>query len=194
MTMALTLTCIAATGCSGGLPNEASDPTQSIAGEVGVPASFRFRELVPGETSVQAALKAGTVRDCVATPAEAQTRCAFAESRVGNVPAGYGRVIFKENRFDWFNLRPGASEFEALRSVLGEAYGKPCSTRSRALQNSYGAQFAGDEVSWCFKEGRLTLRRHAAGDDGARRGDLEFFRTGDNLTTASTESLSADTL
>lgn len=134
------------------------------------PQGFTFRGLVPGVTTVSAAEKSGTVHLC------SEGSCMFAKSEVGGVPAGSSTVEFRDGRFDWFSFNPDSEDYEALLAQLVDAYGVPCHTESVPLQNAMGARFSGDEARWCFKDGRLTLRRHSNERRASiTQGDLDFF-------------------
>lgn len=131
-------------------------------------SSFEFRGLVPDLTTMAEAIETGTVRDC-----SDDGSCDFAKHSVGDVGTGRSMVIFTNGKFDWFSVKMSPRAFEDMARTLNDAYGEPCRVGHKTLQNAFGATFSGDEVEWCFKEGRLTLRRHSEND--VTEGELDFF-------------------
>lgn len=152
---------IGAGGCSSPNPSETVMPRQLDR--------FSFRGLVPGVTTMKEAAASGVVEHCDSDS------CFFVKSMVGDTPAGVSTVVFKRGAFDWFSFQPAPGDYEPLLTTLTQAYGEPCATSSAPLQNAMGAHLSGDEAQWCFKEGKLTLRRHSATGRDSLRGDLDFF-------------------
>lgn len=134
--------------------------------------NFEFRGLKPGVTTVDTAKKDAIVRDCRSDP-DNEFSCSFVKYQVGSESFGESHVIFRDGKFDWFTIRFRTDGFEGMGRVLMQVYGDPCEVDSKPLQNAFGAQFSGDEVHWCFKEGKLKLRRHM--EDNVMRGELDYF-------------------
>lgn len=153
---------------------QASKTADKSEVEAPLPA-FEFRGLKPDRTTVKEAEKTKSVVWCsgFGKVDPHTTYCRFDKYSIGGISAGNSGVSFKDGKFDWFTIKYPTDSFEALLDQTTKIYGKPCSLTTEQLQNGFGAKFEGDEVNWCFAQGKLTVRRHAK--DDYRWGEFEFF-------------------
>jgi hypothetical protein len=157
------------------LPNSKNTAKIAEPPEIQPPLqSFEFRGLKPGTTTLGEAKKAKTVEYCDRfNPNENEDSCDFVKYSIGEIATGNGSVKFVNGKFDWFHIKLPTDNFDRLIEQTTKIYGKPCSLSTEQLQNGFGAKFQGDEVKWCFKEGDLTVRRHAKND--FTWGEFYFF-------------------
>lgn len=166
--LALTIPSVALlVGCGGQSNNDRPVVRENLP-------SFDFRGLIPGFTTVKLAKASGVVRNCFST-SDNQTHCSFKDNRLaGYAGYGSGTVVFKDGKFDWFSLTPGSEAYTGIFLALDKVYGPSCDTKREVLQNAFGAKFESETTTWCFSQGKLTLRERST-IEGLGKGDFEFF-------------------
>lgn len=147
-------------------------PTDNATAEEPTPP-FTFKKLHVGTPLIEAKAQ-NIVKDCK-KELDGMV-CDFADERIGEMVIYdfQHNVYFDEKGFDWFYLQVHHSKFDQVASDLTSAYGEPCKADGVKLQNAFGATFDSDTVSWCFKEGELTIERRTKED--VRMMDLTFYR------------------
>ena len=132
---------------------------------------FEFRGLRVG-TPLEEAKAKGIVDEC--DQITDYVGCSLKKNEIGEVSIWQSYIDFTDGRLDTFMIDVGSDWFDQLASNLRSAYGEPCGSASKKLENAYGATFGGDELSWCFSDGNLVLRRHNKED--FRKAGLVFER------------------
>lgn len=137
---------------------------------------FEFRGLKPGETTVKQAQNLGQVEECNSYVVEKvkSTSCRLTKYQIGDVPTGGSTANFEDDTLDWISVEFSTDYFERMLEQTRQVYGEPCDASSERLQNGFGAKFSGDEVSWCFAQGTLTVRRHS--ENNYRLAEFDFFQ------------------
>ncbi len=138
------------------------------------PASpFTFKTLKVGMPLAEAKAS-GLVKGCEKHSED--TICHLTDERIGDLVIYdfQNSVYFTDKGFDWFYVRVHHSKFDQIAGDLASAFGEPCKANGVKLQNAFGATFDSDTVSWCFKEGDLTIERRA--EDDINMMDLTFYR------------------
>lgn len=132
----------------------AAEPTK--AKTAGYPV-FEFRGLRMGTPLAEAQAK-GIVRGC--DKITDYVGCHFTKDEIGEVAIWESYIDFTDGKLDTLMIDINSDWFDQLVSNLRSAYGEPCGSDTKKLQNAYGAIFDGDELWWCFSDGNLVLRRH----------------------------------
>ena len=96
--------------------------------------SFEFRKLVPESTTVDAAEKTGTVRDCD-TDGHGSFGCRLTKAAVGNLPINdlKSEVGFANGRFAWFSFPFDTGDYDQMRKQMTSFYGAPCVDEKKAI-------------------------------------------------------------
>jgi hypothetical protein len=132
---------------------------------------FEFRGLRMG-TPLEEAKAKGVVADCAKITD--YVACRLTKDAIGEVAIWQSYVDFSEGKLDTFMIDINSDWFDQLVTNLRSAYGEPCGSDTKKLQNAYGATFDGDELWWCFSDGNMVLRRHNKED--FRKAGLVFER------------------
>jgi len=171
-------------GSSGDYHDASSSQTRATTLEP--TRSFEFRGLSLG-SGLDQAKTAKVIEDCL--DGGDYLFCRLTKREIGEVPIWQSYVDFKNDKFDGIMVDVNSDWYDRLVVNLQSAYGKPCRTDSRELQNAFGATFSGDEVTWCFKDGEMIVRRH--NKDDARKSGLVFskFEAAAPTKTFSTNSI-----
>lgn len=133
--------------------------------------SFEFRGLNLG-SGLDHAKAAKIIEDCL--DGGGYLFCRLTKREIGEVPIWQSYVDFKNDKFDGIMVDVNSDWYDRLIVNLRSAYGEPCRTDSRELQNAFGATFSGDEVTWCFRDGEMVVRRH--NKDDVRKSGLVFSK------------------
>lgn len=130
---------------------------------------FEFRGLRIG-TSLKVAQANGLVEEC--DKVTDYVDCRLAKREIGEVAIWQSYVDFADGGLDSLMIDVNSDWFDQLVDNLRTAYGEPCGSDTKKLQNAFGATFDGDSVWWCFSNGNLVLRRHNS--DDFRKSGLVF--------------------
>jgi hypothetical protein len=122
---------------------------------------FEFRGLRIG-TPLKEAQAKGIVEEC--DKITDYVGCRLAKREIGEVAIWQSYVDFTDGTLDELMIDVNSDWFDQLVGNLRTAYGEPCGSDTKKLQNTMGATFDGDEVWWCFSNGNLMLRRHNSDD------------------------------
>ena len=132
---------------------------------------FEFRGLRMGTPLGEAKAK-GIVKDC--DKITDYIGCSLRKNEIGEIAIWQSYVDFTDGKLDTLMIDVNSDWFDQLASNLRSAYGEPCGSDTKKLQNAYGATFEGDELWWCFSDGNFRLRRHNKED--FRKAGLVFER------------------
>lgn len=137
---------------------------------------FEFRKLIPASTTIDAAQKAGTVRDCE-TDGHGVFTCRWTKTAVGDVPVNQSGsfVVFEGGKFDYFSFNFFTGDYDRMRKLMTSLYGAPCTDEQKPSMK-FGPNAFRHDVRWCFKEGELMLTEESSLPRDLRSGSLEFFQ------------------
>lgn len=122
---------------------------------------FQFRDLTIG-ASLESAK--GSVARCHSF-GDSDTVCDLKDNVVAGWPTLGTWASFHEKRLKWLSAEWPTMRYDAVLAAFTQAYGEPCRTDHKVLQNGFGATFSGDEATWCFKEGVLNLQRYGSNNN-----------------------------
>ena len=160
-----------------------SPPNQNQAEEAYALPIFTFRHMTSGVTKLDEAKSRDLVRNCK-SDTDIQENIVFCDLKGEEYPdmpsmANIGLpdtfISFREGVFHGMIFEFASRDFEKMDLALRQAYGEPCRTDSKVLQNGFGAQFSGDALTWCFAGGELTASRHMESNLG--NGELGYQPT-----------------
>jgi hypothetical protein len=70
-------------------------------------------------------------------------------------------IWFREGGMDAVYLLFPTDDFDALRPIFVERYGKPTATRTEMVQNRMGAKFRNEILEWTGQRAYVFLRRYS---------------------------------
>jgi hypothetical protein len=116
---------------------------------------FSMRGLKRG-VSPEQAKRLGVVQDCSGVGSE-DLVCHLTATEVAGVNTLYTNVTFKTDAFHSVYAVFSQTRFAAVAETLSGAYNKPCQIEVKKLQNAFNAKYTSIEMTWCFKNGEMTL-------------------------------------
>lgn len=125
---------------------------------------FKFRQMTAGVTTLDKAKDHGIVQLC--GPKGDAISCLAVRPGYGDLRNGMLEFVFKGGVFSAMRIQIAPEDFDQHVTATEWNYGEPC----RKTTSQEGAL---ERAVWCFRKGRLILRRHIEG--AGSRGEIRFL-------------------